>query len=199
MDAHQFLRIAGGALTLLLFIPMIVGVRRDGGAGQSFATWILWAALDLVLFGSLVAQHGNYFMALGFAIGDAALAAVLLAKGRVVWSWFENVILFLVVASLMVWGCGGSKMATIASAVGCLIAGLPGLVTLWRNPDRKLGNIWAGYVLANALSFFGGTAMTVEERFAPGAFTVFSILMFAASRRKIHRNQIVTCEVGEAD
>jgi hypothetical protein len=57
------------------------------------------------------------------------------------------------------------------------------LVTLWRNPNRKLGNIWAGYVLANGLSFLGGTAMNIEERFAPGIFTVFSVLMFLASRR----------------
>jgi hypothetical protein len=29
----------------------------------------------------------------------------------------------------------------------------------------------------------GGTAMNIEERFAPGIFTVFSVLMFLASRR----------------
>ncbi len=185
MDAHQFLKIAGGALTLLLFIPMIVGVQRNGGAGQSFATWILWAALDTVLITSLLEQRGNYFVALGFAIGDAVLAMLLLYKRRVTWGRFETVILLLVIASLAVWKISGPVLATVASTLGGCLGGLPGLVTLWRNPDRKLGNIWAGYVLANALSFFGGTAMTIEERFAPAAFTIFAILMFAASRSKI--------------
>ena len=184
MDYHDLLKNVGGGMAVLLFIPMICRVFRDGGAGQSFATWVLWLALDGVLVGSLIAQHGNYLMALGFTIGDAVLASVLLAKGRVTWGKFENVILFLVVVSLVVWGCSGSKMATIVSTLGCLIAGLPGLVGLWRNPERGLGKVWAGYALANALSYLGGTAMTVEERFPAGAFALFAVPMFLASRRK---------------
>jgi hypothetical protein len=184
MDYHEPLKIIGGVFTLLLFIPMIVGVFRDGGVGQSFATWSLWVALDCVLVGSLVVQHGNYFMALGFAIGDTVLASVLLAKGRAIWSKFDTFILGLVVVSLVVWGCSGPKLATIASTLGCLIAGMPGMLALWRAPQRGLGNVWAGYALANSLSFFGGVTMTVEERFAPGAFTVFAVAMFLTSRRK---------------
>jgi hypothetical protein len=183
MDAHQILKIVGGALTMLLFIPLIVGVLRDGGVGQSFATWILWAALDAILIVSLVEQHGNYPIAVGFAIGDTALAGLLLYKGRVTWGRFETAILLMVIVCLGVWKFSGPMVATIAATTGGCLGGLPGLVTLWRNPNRKLGNIWAGYVLANGLSFLGGTAMNIEERFAPGIFTVFSVLMFLASRR----------------
>jgi hypothetical protein len=52
-----------------------------------------------------------------------------------------------------------------------------------KQPQRKIGNVWAGYVLANLVSFFGGTAMTIEERFAPGVFALCALVMFAASRR----------------
>ncbi len=196
MDYHEPLKIVGGVFTLLLFIPMIVGVFRDGGVGQSFATWSLWVALDCVLVGSLVVQHGNYFMALGFALGDTALAAVLLAKGRATWSKFDTFILGLVVVSLVVWGCSGPKLATIASTLGCLIAGMPGLLALGRNPERGLGNVWAGFALANALSFFGGATMTVKDRFAPGSFALFAGAMFLASRRPVIK---AATEVVKAD
>jgi hypothetical protein len=46
-----------------------------------------------------------------------------------------------------------------------------------------VGNIWGWYVLANGLAFLGGTAMTLEERFAPGVFAAYSLLLFFASRK----------------
>ena len=49
MDWHQFLRLAGGLMALALFVPMIIEIIRQRGAGQSFATWGLWALLDTML------------------------------------------------------------------------------------------------------------------------------------------------------
>ena len=55
---------------MLLFIPMFMRVVRERGADQSFATWFLWAVLDGILVGSLIEQHGNFWVVLGFAVGD---------------------------------------------------------------------------------------------------------------------------------
>jgi len=185
MDFHEILKIAGGVMTFLLFIPMIVNTLKFGGGGQSFATWLLWAALDGILIFSVVEQHGNFLVALGFAAGDVVMATILLCQRHVRWSRFETIILLLVIACLIVWKSSGPMVATIAATLGGCISGLPGLVTLWRNPNRRLGNIWAGYAVANGLAFLGGTAMTVAERFVPGVFTVFSLLMFMASRWRL--------------
>jgi hypothetical protein len=183
MDFHNFLKIAGGIGALALFVPMAVEVVKDGGAGQSFATWLLWAALDTILTISLFLQHGNYLLPLGFAAGGIVLTTLLLAKGRFAWGRMDNVILLLVFGCLIGWKLGGAKTATVAATLGICLAGIPGLVELWRNPQRKVGNIWGWYVLANGLAFLGGTAMTVEERFAPGVFAAYSLLMFFASRK----------------
>ena len=183
MDFHDFLKLAGGIGALALFVPMAVEVVKDGGAGQSFATWLLWAALDTILTISLLLQHGNYLLPLGFAAGGIVLTTLLLAKGRFAWGCMDNVILVLVLGCLIGWRLGGAKTATVAATLGICLAGIPGLVELWRNPQRKVGNIWGWYVLANGLAFWGGTAMTVEERFAPGVFAVYSLLMFVASRK----------------
>ena len=184
MDFHDFLKITGGIGALALFVPMAVEVVKDGGAGQSFATWMLWAALDTILTISLLLQHGNYLLPLGFAAGGIVLTTLLLLKGRFAWGRMDNVILLLVIGCLIGWKLGGAKTATVAATLGICLAGIPGLVELWRNPQRKVGNIWGWYVLANGLAFLGGTAMTVEERFAPGVFAAYSLLMFVASRRR---------------
>jgi hypothetical protein len=184
MDFHDFLKIAGGLGALALFVPMAVEAIKDGGAGQSFATWLLWAALDTILTISLFLQGGNYLLPLGFAAGGIALTTLLLVKGRFAWSRMDSVILALLLGCLIGWRLGGEKTATVAATLGICLAGVPGLVELWRNPQRKVGNIWGWYVLANGLAFLGGTSMTLEERFAPGVFAVFSLLMFVASRRR---------------
>jgi len=183
MDFHDFLKIASGIGALALFVPMAAEVVKNGGAGQSFATWLLWAALDVVLAVSLFLQHGNYLLLLGLVAGDIVLMALLLAKGRFTWSRMDSVILALVLGCLVGWKLGGAKTAVITTTLAITLAGVPGLVELWRNPQRKVGNIWGGYALANGLAFLGGTAMTLEERFAPGVFTAYSLLMFFVSRR----------------
>ena len=183
MDYHELLKLAGGVLAVFLFLPLVIGVFRDGGAGQSFATWLLWAALDCVVTVSVILQRGNYYVLAGFAIGSIAMTLALLSKRRYGWGRFESLILVLVVCCLVAWWLGGPKTATVAATLGICVAGIPAMVELWRQPNRKLGNIWGWYVLANGLAFLGGRAMTVEERFAPGVFAVQSLLLFAASRR----------------
>ena len=54
-----------------------------------------------------------------------------------------------------------------------------------RLPQRAVGNVWVGFVLTNTLSFAGGTAMTVEERFSPAVFAILSLLMVIASRKPV--------------
>jgi hypothetical protein len=184
MGYHEILKIAGGLLTLLLFIPMIAGIRKEGAEGQSCATWFLWGLLDTVLTVSVIEQRGNFLLPLGFAIGDVALVILLLIKGRFRWGKFETGILALVIGCLIGWKIAGPKVATISATMGVCVAGIPGWLEMMKHPRRKIGNIWAGYIVANALSFSGGTAMTIQERFAPGVFALCSLAMFAASRKK---------------
>jgi len=109
----------------------------------------------------------------------------LLIKRRVSWGWFENVVLALVIGSIVAWKLAGPRTATIAATMGVCFAGIPGFLAMWKQPQRKVGLVWAGYVVANLVSFFGGTAMIIQERFAPGVFAVCSLAMFAASRRRL--------------
>jgi hypothetical protein len=180
MDLHQFLKLAGGLIAMGIYVPMIVETVRARGAGQSFATWGLWAVLDSILTITLWQQHGNYLLSLGFALGGIALTVALLVQGGWAWGRFETFIALMVFMSLTVWKFSGPRNATIAVTVAVCIAGIPGFVEMWRQPQPSAGKLWAGFTVANILAFFGGTAMTVEERLVPVAFAVLCGLMVVA-------------------
>jgi hypothetical protein len=180
MNPHDFLKLAGGVLACALYLPMILEIVRARGAGQSIATWGLWAVLDTILTITLWQQHGNYLLSLGFAVGGVALAVVLLAQGSWKWGRFETVIALMVLASLAVWQFSGPRHATIAVTTAVCIAGVPGFVEMLRQPQPAAAKLWAGFTVANLLAYFGGTAMTVEERLVPAAFTGLCGLMFVA-------------------
>src|SRR5208283_2717218 len=180
MNGHDILKLAGGVMAMVLYLPMTLEIIRARGAGQSFATWGLWAVLDTILTITLWQQHGNYLLSLGFAVGGLALAVVLLVQRSWTWGRFETVIALMVLASLAVWKFSGPRNATIAVTTDICLAGIPGFVDMLCNPQPSAGKLWAGFTVANLLAFFGGTAMTLEERLVPAAFTVLCALMFVA-------------------
>ena len=141
MNGHDILKLAGGVMALALFVPMIVEIVRTRGAGQSFATWGLWAVLDSMLTITLWQQHGNYLLSLGFAVGGVFLSVVLLAQGGFAWGKFETVIALMVLASLAVWKFSGPRNATIAVTTAICIAGIPGIVEMLRKPQRSAGKL----------------------------------------------------------
>jgi len=180
MNGHDILKLAGGVMALALYAPMTVEIVRARGAGQSFATWGLWAVLDTILTITLWQQHGNYLLSLGFALGGVALAVALLWQGNWSWGKFETIIALMVLASLAVWKFSGPRNATIAVTTAICLAGIPGFVEMLRQPQPSAAKLWAGFTVANLLAYFGGTAMTLEERLAPAAFTVLCGLMVLA-------------------
>lgn len=184
MTYHDLLSTAGAIFALLMFVPMFLRVQRDGGVGQSMASWLLWGLLDTILIVSLIEQHGNFWIVVGFAIGDFLIAGALAFQKRFAWGKFESVVLFLVVMCMVGWQISGPRLATVFAIVAVCIAGVPGFVSLKKSPDQQTANIWFGYSMANLLSFFGGTAMTLEQRLAPGVFTLASLLMAWAGWRK---------------
>ena len=187
VDIHNILKIIGGVGTVLLFIPMAIQTVKENGAGQSFATWILWAALDTILAISTIMKDGNYLLPLGFSIGGVAMTVLLLLKRRFAWEKLDNLVLGLVVVCLVVWYLTGARTAIIASTLATSLASIPGLIELWQRPQRRVANLWGWFAITNAVSFFGGTAMSIEEKFTPAIFTVLSLMMFIAGRRNLNR------------
>jgi hypothetical protein len=193
MELQDFLRVSSGLLALLMYVPFVLRALKDGGKGQSFAMWALWAVLDTTMTISLIVQGGNYLLTAGFSIGSIVLAVILLTKGHATWSRFESLILILVVICLAVWKVSGPKMATVATTAAILIAGVPGAIELWRHPEPAMGRLWGGYAVANALALCGGHSWTIEERLAPAVFTFQTVCMLAIGHRTRFVNSSSTC------
>src|SRR5690349_677978 len=133
MNYHFILSAAGGILAILLFIPMFVRVVRECGTGQSFTSWLLWGVLDSILIGSLIEQHGNFWIVVGFALGDLAIAGALAYQKRFGWGRCETVVLGLVIVCVIGWKISGPRAATIFSVAAVIIAGIPGFLVLKQN------------------------------------------------------------------
>jgi len=183
VNYNDLLKISAGVLALLLYVPLIIGAWRNNGAGQSFAMWALWAVLDTLITISLILQNGNFWLTAGFATGSIVLSLLLLAKGRFAWGRLETAILLLVLVCLAIWKFSGPQMATVATTLAIFIAGLPGLIELWRNPQPAVARIWLGYTIANLMALLGGSAWTIEERFTPGVLAVQTFALVVVGYR----------------
>ena len=192
MDGNQVLKVAGGLLALLMIVPLVVSAVRQNGAGQSFAMWALWAVLDTTVTVSLIAQEGNLWLSAGYAAGSVTLAGVLLVKGRCTWGRMESLIAVLVVACLVTWKLGGPRVATVSATVAIVIAGVPGMLELWRSPQRSQAMVWAGFTLANLLSLAGGAGWSIEERLAPAMFAGQTLVLTLIGLRPVPKPSGVT-------
>jgi len=183
VNSHDILKISAGVLALVLYLPLIRSAWRDNGAGHSFAMWALWAVLDTTITISLILRDGNFWLTAGFAAGSIILSLALLAKGRFTWGGLETVVLLLVLACLAIWKFSGPRRAIVATTLAIFIAGLPGLIELWKNPQPSVARIWLGYTIANLMAFLGGSTWTLEERFAPSIFAVQTLALTVVGYR----------------
>jgi hypothetical protein len=174
---------AGGLLALLLYVPLIRIVLKGGE--QSFATWLLWVLLDAIAMVSTILEKGNSLLLIFYVIGGSTVTVLLLYKKLFKWTWFEWLILTLVIICLVVWKAGGSGTAIVASSLAVFIAGVPQIVELWQKPSKEIGCVYLGYAVAALLSLLGGQGWTIEERFYPGVCAVLCCLISLASFRRL--------------
>lgn len=178
------LSVVSTIFALSLFIPMIRGIVR-GELRQSFATWIIWSILDWIAAGSAYMQGGAFILPLTYALAGSTVTVLLVRGKQFSWSWIETMTSVLVVASMVGWYVGGNKTAIVMSATALSIGTIPQMVQFYRQPDRQAGWIYAGFLLANTLSFLSGKSWTIEERFYSGS-CVFATLIcvYLALRKK---------------
>ncbi|HEY4511415.1 MAG TPA: hypothetical protein VJH55_01095 [Candidatus Paceibacterota bacterium] len=180
---NTFLLWIGSGIAILLYFPLIRGILC-GKIEQNFATWILWVALDGIALGSILLQGGNYLLLVFYCIGGSLVCASLLYTKQFKWTGFETFVLLLVFICLAVWAVSGPRWGTVASTLAVIISGAPQIKDSWRQPDRQTGYIYLGYILANAFSFWGGKAWTIEDRFYPGMCAILCAAIACASLRK---------------
>ncbi len=189
ISIETFLVGASLVTALVTYVFLIKGLLREG-MEQSFATWFLWALLDLIAALSMMFKGGNYQLALFYTFFGTFIAGLLIYKKQFSWTWLETLVTFLVIVCLVIWATSGDRAATIASTMAMAIATTPQLIAAWKKPSTAGSPfIWGGYTAANLFSLFGGKAWTIEERFYPFVCVLLCVWLAILTSRKTHASQ----------
>ncbi len=176
--------VASTILSLTLYLPLCWLILK-GKSEQNFATWLLWGALDGITAATLIVQNGNYAMTVAYTIGSLITVLCIARRQPMAWTRFESFVTFLVFLCLVVWWSAGAWTATIAGTLAVCVASIPQIAHTYREPIKMPVLIFAGYFVANLLSFLGGKSWSVEERFYPGCAAILCVILVvvALSRR----------------
>lgn len=177
--------LAGSVVAILIYFPLWKGIRT-GKVEQNLLTWALWGTLDFVVAATIIAQKGSFLLPIAYAIGSLiTVLFIVKAKGKASWTWFESLVSFLVLASMVIWYFSGDKVAAVASTTAMCIAGVPQLIDAWKKPHSMPLLVFSAYLLANVLSTAGGSDWSIKERFYPASAAVYCFLIVLFSARKL--------------
>jgi|JI9StandDraft_2_1071091.scaffolds.fasta_scaffold04890_3 hypothetical protein len=179
----DYLQPLSGAIGILAYALLIIALFRTK-TEQSFAAFLLWALLDGIATVTTILEHGNYWLALSNAIGSTVITILLMYKKQVSWSWVESMTAVLVVICLIIWYTTGEQAGIIASSLAVVIASIPQMVDTYKKPEATPTYIYLVFLTANILSFIGGSAWTIEERFYQVCAIFLCVVIGVFSLRK---------------
>ncbi len=187
--------LAGSVLAITMYLPTFYYIWTDK-LKQSFATWILWVALDSIALGSIIVQQGqNTFILKCYVAGSTFVWLSLLYKKQFKWGMKEWATLGLVVLCMIVWKVSGAWWATIASTCAMCASGIPQFIESYNDPkrDKVTGFIYIGFCFVNILYFLAGRNWLVQDKFYPFMSMLMCLAIAIASlRKRNHSNE--SCE-----
>ncbi len=169
-----------------LYIPLTVQIWR-GDVKQNLVSWILWFLLDGIVGVALLVQGGNYVLPLAYSAGCLVTVICILKHREYSWGCFEKLVVILVGICLAIWYFSGPWLATIATTLAVVTAGLPLLADTFKAPDKAPLLIFVGYFFVNTLSTIGGKEWSVEERLYPSANGAFCLCLVLFALRRFKR------------
>lgn len=179
MNIFQLLIILTGIIPyILLSVGIIYGTIR-----QSFASWVLWLALDIIVLVGLVGRDGNILLFSVFAFGTLIVALLLGATNQFSWGKFETSIAVLVSFCAMVLLLSGQYWAIIITTVALNIAGVPQLVETFKYPKSTPTLPYILLGVSSFLSVWGAQGWTVEQRLPQMSSMIYCFIVVALSLR----------------
>jgi hypothetical protein len=145
---------AAGIISIAGFVPYARSAIR-GGARPSYATWLVWTVVGILLFASYDAGVGGTarWVPLTDALGPAAIAAIAWRYRQSELSRLERGCLVLAGLSVVAWVLTGSPLSTLT--INLFIAFIGALPTLWktyRDPGGESILAWRLFFAANTLN-----------------------------------------------
>lgn len=186
MNINSF-TIAGAVVAGVTYLFLCVQVAR--GVPQNFATWLLWAMIDVVATISIASGKGNFLLPLVYSAGSVATATVIfLAFKKFRWTSVETMTAVLVAICLATYLVFGGKAGAIVSTISVGIAGIPQAGDLWLEPqedDWPIFLVYTSFLVSNVLTAIGGKNWSIEERYYPTFCAVMCIIIVCVIARGI--------------
>lgn len=183
---NDYLPQIAGLTGLSGYVLLFVGLLKTK-IEQSFAAFMLWAMLDIIATITTILEDGNYWLALGNAVGSTAITGLLAAKKQISWSWIETMTAILVLICLVIWFVAGEKAGLIASSLAVVVASIPQMVATYKKPRTTPTAIYVVFLIAAILSFIAGKAWTIDQRFYSGCAVFLCSVIVVFSLRKVYK------------
>lgn len=177
---------------LVPYALLVIGILK-GTVKQSFATWILWLALDGIVLRGIIVQHGSPILFSVFTFGTLIVTIVLIVKKQFAWGKFESFVAFLVGVCIAIYLTSGAYMATIATTAALSIAGIPQVIDTYKNPHQTSTTAYLLFTISSLLAIIGADAWTVPDRLPQTNSFGFCIIIMLLSLKK--KNNFATSRV----
>lgn len=179
----------GGLIALSSYLPLWRQMWKNQ-VKQNLLTWILWGFLDLIGTTAIIFQNGNYILPFVYTIGSIVTILLILKSGeKSKWTWFETMVVIIVLICITVWYFTGNKIAIIAISIAGIIATFPQFIDAWKKPEKMPLVTYVICMIANVFSTMGGKSWTIEERFFPFSSTIMCLILVVLSFRKFFKNK----------
>lgn len=173
----HYIRLIAGIAPV--FALIVYGVQlMHSTEPQNAASWVMWTVLNSIVAGSsLRAGNKDVWLSLGFAIGNAFVAIVLISNGSWGWDVTASKCALGAAAAMLLWKFASPTSALVAAVAAIWIASIPLVRFTAFNPNPSLWWFWGTPLVCGIISFFAAEKWTLAHRLFPASTIIFTTLM----------------------
>jgi hypothetical protein len=149
---------------------------------QSPATWLMWFALDALLFVTTLLAGKPIWLPLSYVIGAGLIAIAMFVRGKWSWTYRETLCAIATAVATYYWLALGPDAGVFAGVVALTAAGVPVFLDMLRNPVRKTFPLWAITALGCICTLLGSDWTVTGTVLAWGGLLFNGFLAFYVLR-----------------
>lgn len=131
-------------------------------------SWIIWAALDIIIAAGMYAEKSVNGLIVGATIGCWATALLAMKYGKPGWTWAEKFCLATAATSIILWKLfENPTLAILACVFAALVGSIPTFKSAWKNPGRENKLAWAIFSMGAVLAVIALEEWTVAKAAMP--------------------------------
>ena len=176
----------------LPYLLLVIGITK-GVIKQSFASWLLWLILDVIVLIGLIVKNGSYLVYLVFTIGTFVVTLFLFLKRNFKWGKFDSFIAILVFICMIVYFSASSYLTIIIGTIALALAGIPQFIDILKDPRSTSTIAYLLFSTSGTLSLFETSAWTVQDKLPQLCSAVFTLTsaLFSLRRKGLLKNRHV--------